>query len=166
MTLRMIALAALTSAGLVAVPAGFATTAFAQPANISFGARTDDAMNERLKTVFGESLAYKGFFERLQTAVADGEKMTVARMVAYPFSTQVDGEQMTLRNRWQFHKVYDQVMTPGVVAAIEDHGYQDMIVGKPGVGLGEGDLWFADVDDSLTADIKIIAINQRAGAGV
>lgn len=166
MTMRMLALAALTSAGLVAVPLTAAANALPSASATTFGAASPDAMSERMKAVYGESHAYRTFFERLQAAVSKDQKMTVARMVAYPFRTMVNGESVTLRNRWQFHEVYDQVISAGVRAAIEAQDFKDLIVAPSGVGVGSGDLWFADVNDGRKADIRIIAINQRGEAGV
>lgn len=121
-------------------------------------------VDAQLTKNFGESATFKTFLSDLQKAVADEDKKAVAAMVAYPFKTKVKGEETTLAKEADFVKAYDDVMTPNIVNAIRDQKYEALTVTAQGVGIGTGQVWFAKSGTGADAKIKLIAVNQNAGA--
>lgn len=160
MNVRKLALASFTALAVAGTPIALSATPSAQPAASDRAGRVD----AQIARAFGDTAAFKAFYDKLKDAVTGEKKMTVARMVSYPFKTMVGGEWKTLKNRWQFVEAYDRVIRPGIVVTVRDQDYADLIVTEMGVAFGSGDLWFGTVGDGDKAEIRIIAINQNVGA--
>lgn len=117
-------------------------------------------VDERLAMLFGESEPYKAFLADLQAATAREDKKAVATMVAYPFKTRVAGKDMTFENATGLQKAYDDVFTPGVLAAIKSQTYENLFANDMGVMIGNGEVWYSGISEGDDAAIKIIGINQ------
>lgn len=119
-------------------------------------------VDKALTDTFGASEPYKQFFEVLQKEVGDGDKKAVAKLVAYPFKTKVDGADVTYEKEADLVKAYDDVFTSKVVDAVKAQTYENLVVNDLGVSIGSGNVWFKAA--SATEPVKIIAVNQGAGA--
>jgi hypothetical protein len=134
------------------------------PATPAAPTRTVADVDGELTTHFGEAESFKTFFADLQKAVAAEDKKAVAAMVSYPFKTKMAGEEKTFDNEAAFTRAYDDIMRPAMVVAIRDQTYETLTVTPQGVGIGSGEVWFAESGAGADAAVKIIAINQSTEA--
>ena len=128
--------------------------------NTSEGAG-EQAVNDAIDRVLGDHARYREVFARLQQAVAAGDAPAVAALVAYPFTTRIDGRQVKLEDAAAFAAHYDRIVTPAVADAIARQKYADVMVSAKGVMLGNGEAWLNGVcRDRACArpEVKVIAI--------
>lgn len=121
----------------------------------------DEDISTRLDQLFGAHAPYEAFLSALQQAVAAGDEDRVAAMVAYPLEVTVDGRRVALPSPERFVERYDQLLTPGVEAAIAGQRYATLFANADGVMIGDGEVWFSGVcGDAGCAEVsvKIIAI--------
>lgn len=113
-------------------------------------------MNETLDTLFGEHERLETFFSDLQHAIANDDAAGLAAMVSYPISVKIDGESTSIGSEGEFVADFDRILTPGVKEAVEAQSYETLFANWQGVMIGDGEIWFAIVDD----EPRIIAINN------
>ena len=117
-------------------------------------------VDKQLTTLFGDPAPYKAFLTDLQKATADGDEKAVAAMVSYPFTTKVDGKDVTFESAADLTKSYDDVFTPGVLVAIKSQTYETLFANDMGVMIGNGQVWFSEIGEGEEKAVKIIGINQ------
>jgi hypothetical protein len=126
-------------------------------------AQTAAEVNSYLDSEAGGHKPYEEFFTRLKTAVADGDKETVASMVDYPFHARIKGKAVKIRDQKHFVADYDQVITSKVKDAVAKQTYATLFANWQGVMIGDGEVWFNGIcsDDSCKQQtVKITAIND------
>ncbi len=78
-------------------------------------------------------------------AVKNGDKKTVASMMAYPVRAQVAGKKRGFRNAGEFIASYDAIFTPAYRQAVVNSNPRDMSSSWRGIMLGEaGEVWLND----------------------
>lgn len=122
----------------------------------SAAAQSAAETNETLDTLFGSHAPYQQFFETLQKAIAAGDKKTVALMVDYPFRARIGGKAVKINDAVHFATDYDKIITLRVKQAVTRQTYQTLFVNWQGVAIGDGEVWFSGVGDT----IGITAIND------
>jgi hypothetical protein len=137
----------------IAVALAFSGGAFAQ---------TDQEVDARMDALFGAHEPYRAFFDRLQHAVAAGDKKAVADMVSYPVAVHRAGKETTLRTKRDFIAQYQSIFTPQLVDVVARQKYATLFVRDQGAMIGDGEIWFSGVcrDNACTqSDVKITAFN-------
>jgi hypothetical protein len=89
---------------------------------------------------------------RCWLALRDGDRETVADLVAYPLSVVVGGRRLQLRTRAQFLARYEAIVTPRLRAAVLASVPRHLFVRDDGAMLGAGDIW-------IGATGRLVAIN-------
>lgn len=118
-------------------------------------------MDKSLDALFGGHKPYADFFARLQTAVASGDKATVAGLVDYPFQARIGGKAVKIKDAAHFSADYDKVITAKVKAAVAKQTYATLFANWQGVMIGDGEIWFSGVGkDANHMAVKITAIND------
>lgn len=115
-------------------------------------------MDKSLDQLFGAHKPYAEFFTKLQTAIAAGDKATVAGLVDYPFQARIGDKAVKIRDAAHFIADYDRVITAKVKAAVAKQTYATLFANWQGVMIGDGEIWFSGVGDGK--QVKIIAIND------
>ena len=116
-----------------------------------------DDIAERLKIAGIDSpQAAKDFLDSMQTAAAKEDKAAIANLVRYPFTTYKAGEvQREYSDPSELIADFDNVVTAGVLAEIQNASYEDIFVNYQGAMIGNGAVWFMNYDEG----IRIKAIN-------
>lgn len=129
-------------------------------------AGSDKETDARLDTLMGADShgQYHQFFNKLQKAVKEKDKKTVAEMVDYPITVTVSHKETDIADSRAFVQAYDSVFTDRLVNIILHQTYADLFVNSTGVMVGEqGEVWFSglcSVKDCSKFDIKIMQINN------
>lgn len=126
-------------------------------------AQSDEQVDRRLETLFGEAQPYREFFIALKQALAAGDRQAVADMVEYPLRTRIAGKPATIPAPDAFLAHYDELMTPAVSAAVEKQRYGELFANSQGVMIGDGKVWFSGIcgdPQCTTQTVRIIAINN------
>jgi predicted component of type VI protein secretion system len=137
---------------LIAALSGFialSTPAFAQ---------TDADMNKRLDETEGEHKPFAEFFAKRQKAVAAEDKAAVAAMVNYPLLSHSNAGSVQIKDAKHFLADYDKLITAKVKTAVAKQTYATLFTNWQGVMIGDGEIWFDQVGDSL--EVKVYAINN------
>jgi hypothetical protein len=148
---------------LIAGIALAATVAAAALFSSSAGAQTAGEVNQSLDQLFGDHKPYQAFFAKLQKAVADTDKATVAGLISYPFQARIKGKAVKIRDAQHFIADYDKVITAKVAGAVAKQSYATLFANAQGVMIGDGEVWFSGVcsDSSCKQQtIQITAIND------
>lgn len=119
-------------------------------------AQTVTEMNETLDTLFGEHERFEVFFTELQQAVADDDEAGLAEMVAYPISVNIEGASTEIADEAAFASNFDEIVTADIKDAVTSQSYEDLFANWQGIMIGDGEVWFSLVDDT----VKIITINN------
>ena len=125
-------------------------------------AQSDQEVDARMDALFGAHEPYHAFFDRLQRAVAAGDRNAVASMVAYPIAVHRAGKDTTLRTRRDFVAYYPSIFTPKLVDIVARQKYATLFVRDQGAMIGDGEIWFSGVcrDQACTqSDVRITAFN-------
>ncbi|HEY9279613.1 MAG TPA: hypothetical protein VIP51_06015 [Eoetvoesiella sp.] len=125
-------------------------------------AQSEQQVNARLDSLFGEHEPYRTFLEKFKEAVVSGDKKKVATMIHYPLNVFAQ-KASKIRSRKELLSKYDKVFTKDIIAAVQRQHYADLFVRDQGVMIGDGEVWFR----GLCADkackrrtVKVITINQ------
>lgn len=78
---------------------------------------------------------------RCWVALRDGDRQTMADLVAYPLTVVVGGRRIRLRTRAQFLARYEAIVTPRLRAAVLASVPRHLFVRDQGAMLGAGDIW-------------------------
>ncbi|MGK9171117.1 hypothetical protein KXR53_32795 [Inquilinus limosus] len=127
------------------------------------GAQSAAEVNSNLDTLFGDHKPYEQFFAKLKTAVADGDKETVASMIDYPFQARISGKAVKIRDQGHFVADYDQIITSKVKNAVAKQTYETLVANWQGVMIGDGEVWFSGICNDAACNkstIRITAIND------
>lgn len=125
-------------------------------------AQTDQDVDARIDALFGAHEPFRAFFDRLQQAVAAGDKNAVADMIAYPIAVHRAGKDTTLRSKRDFIANYPSIFTPQLVDIVARQKYATLFVRDEGAMIGNGEIWFSGVcrDNACKqSDVKITAFN-------
>lgn len=121
-------------------------------------AQTAAEVDSSLDTLFGDHKSYRAFFEKLQSAVAAGDKQAVAGMVDYPFHGRIAGKAVRIRDAAHFVADYDKIVTDKVKASVAKQTYATLFANWQGISIGDGEVWFSGVGAANV--IRITAIND------
>lgn len=87
--------------------------------------------------------AMSSFLRRLQTRVAEGRKLQVADLIAYPLNAWINGKNQEVRSKQEFIRLYDQIFTsPLKRQLLEQRPACLSRVGAQGFSFGSGEMWF------------------------
>lgn len=121
-------------------------------------AQTDADMNKRLDETEGGHKPFAEFFPKLQKAIASDDKAAVAAMVNYPFVAYSKTGSVQIKDAKHFIADYDKLITAKVKAAVAKQTYATLFTNWQGVMIGDGEIWFDQVGDSM--EVKVYAINN------
>ena len=115
------------------------------------------AVTERLADMGIENPeAVKTFLADMRAAASSQNQEAIADLVRYPFTTYDTGEPLkTYESSAALLEDFNQVVTPTVIEAMRNAQYSELFSNYQGVMIGNGEVWFDQVDQSL----KIRAIN-------
>jgi hypothetical protein len=119
-------------------------------------------VDARLDALFGSHESVKQFLMSLKEDSANKRWPAIAAVVAYPIKIRIAGHRVRISNPSEFMAHTEDLLTPGVLAAIERQTYASLFANDRGVMIGDGELWFSAVcrsADCKNAPMKIIAIN-------
>jgi hypothetical protein len=125
-------------------------------------AQTDQDVDAHIDALFGAHEPFRAFFDRLQQAVAAGDKNAVADMISYPIAVHRAGKETTLRSKRDFIARYQSIFTPQLVDIVARQKYAMLFVRDQGAMIGNGEIWFSGVcrDNACKqSDVKITAFN-------
>lgn len=121
-------------------------------------AQTAKEVDASLDGLFGGHASTQRFLEALKAAVAADDRPGVAALVDYPLKTRMGGKAVTVKDAAHFVAGYDKIMTDKVKKAIGRQTYTQLFANWQGVMIGDGEVWFAPLDNS--DKIRITAINN------
>ncbi|SAL01303.1 hypothetical protein [Caballeronia ptereochthonis] len=125
-------------------------------------AQSDQEVDARMDALVGAHEPYRAFFDRLQHAVAAGDRNAVADMVSYPITVRAAGRKTTLRSKRDFVARYQSIFTPKLVDTVARQKYATLFVRDQGAMIGDGGIWFSGVcrDEACKrSDVRITAFN-------
>ena len=93
---------------------------------------------------------FKKFLQKLQSWVADGNKDSVASVIAYPLRNP------KVKDKATFIAKYDDYITANVKKALKEQNLKQVFRNSQGAMIGDGKLWFNETKDGY----RIIAINK------
>lgn len=102
--------------------------------------------------------AVEKFFNDLQEAVGKNERAKVTSMVAYPIKVRMGRHIIMLRKKSDLLEKYDSVFNRKIKEAVRKQKVTELFVNWRGVMIGNGEIWFNQLDDSK--NIRITAINN------
>jgi hypothetical protein len=86
------------------------------------------------------------FFDKLQKAVASGNRNEVSTMINYPLHVNTrSGTKFVIDSRADLMRQYDAVFTPPIRNAIVTEKPARLIGGRAGVAVGSGMVWISGV---------------------
>lgn len=119
------------------------------------------AVNAAIDNVLGDHAPYERAITGLRAAIKAGDRDAVAALVAYPFTTRVDGKATKVADATAFVARYDDIVTPAIARVIGEQRYADLFVNQRGVMFGNGEAWINGVcADASCAhpDVRVVAI--------
>lgn len=137
------------------------------PAHLAQRSDAEQAVNDRLTSLFGKYEPYRDFFFQLQAAVSQGDRAEVASLINYPLRfSSLEGATEQIENSEQFLANYDRIMTGPLRSSIANQKYEDLFARDQGVMIGRGEVWFSGIcaPGSCQEDVavKVITISQNA----
>ncbi|EHD13618.1 hypothetical protein CIN_18100 [Commensalibacter intestini A911] len=127
---------------------------------------TAQTMDSQLDGLYGTHEIYHHFFDALKDSIIQRHKDQVAAVIRYPLIVQLNKKQVKIKNKQQFIKHYDQIITPKIEQVVKEQQYVGMLSTYRGMAFGNGEIWFAGLcpkktckDHSKTV-VKIIGINN------
>lgn len=140
--------------------AGEAPTVLANDADASAGAG-DKAVSDAIDNNLGDHEKYQAVIKALQNAVAAADAASVAALVDYPISVEIDGKATIIKDERDFVARYKGFMTAQIANAIVATKYSDLLVNSKGVMFGQGQAWLNGIckDDACKAlDVKLVTL--------
>jgi len=127
------------------------------------------AINASIDSALGDHDKYETVINAYQKAVAEGDPMAVATLVDYPFEATLDGKKTAIKDRADFVKNYDQIITPAIAGVVKAQKYSELMVNSQGVMFGSGETWINGICKKGSADCsefeaKVVTI-QSGGSG-
>jgi len=102
---------------------------------------------QRLESEMGESELHTAFFNELKAAFEIMDKVSIASMIRYPYKGYWNGLDKMIESEAEFLEVFDQLITPRIVATVREQEFYDLYVSDRytarGVIIGSGELFFA-----------------------
>ena len=121
-------------------------------------------IDQSIDTLLGDHTKVRRLVTDLQQAVAKHDAAAVAALVHYPIKVKLHGKPTYLNNPKAFIKNYDHIITPDIVAVIQNQKYEDLFVNYQGAMFGEGEVWITGfcVDNACKPpDIKVGTIQSN-----
>lgn len=139
-------------------PAPQAPVQTTAPSTAPANAAADSAIDDQIKNVLGgDPKAYHDVFDRLQKAMAAGDKAAVAALVSYPLDAKVDGNPIKIANAQDFVANWDQIVTPQIAKAVADQQFASVMVNQNGLMIGSGEVWISGVcDDTACKNSRVL----------
>ena len=100
--------------------------------------------------------AYRGFLERLQSAVRSGDKPGVIRLVGLPLRVNYSSGAQTYSDRAAVERDFARIFTPRVRRAVLGQKTGKLFVRDLGAMVGDGELWFSE---GPSGEVRITAVN-------
>jgi hypothetical protein len=98
------------------------------------------------------------FFRDLQEAVAKDDHGRVAAMIHYPITVRISGRKVKVQKSGDLLKQYTLVLNRRVKQAVAQQKVDDLFVNWQGVMIGNGAIWFNQLNNSK--ELRITAINN------
>jgi hypothetical protein len=133
------------------------------PAAINIDPQTDKAIDLML----GDHAAYHKAMTDFQKAVAAKDVESVAAMVRYPMTLDIDGSKVVIESRSRFKQYYGRIITPESAKVIVGSQYSDVMISGKGVLLGDGQTFMAGDcagSDCKKVDVKIASFRPAPAA--
>ena len=91
----------------------------------------------------------------------------VAALVDYPFEATLDGRKTAIKDRADFVRNYDQIITPAIAGVVKAQKYSELMVNGQGVMFGSGETWINGVCKQGSAncsefEVKVVTIQPAA----
>ena len=122
------------------------------------------SVDQSIDSLLGDHTKVRQLVTDLQQAVAKHDAAAVAALVHYPIKVKLHGKPTYLNNPKAFIKNYDHIITPDIVAVIQNQKYEDLFVNYQGAMFGEGEVWITGfcVDNACKPpDIKVGTIQSN-----
>jgi hypothetical protein len=105
-----------------------------------------------------DSQKFNDLFISIQEAVSSDSKALIADNVLYPLRVNNKDGHFEIIDKEEFINSYDEIITDKVKSALIDQTIEDLFVNYQGVMVGNGEIWFASLEDE--SQYGIITINQ------
>jgi hypothetical protein len=80
-------------------------------------------------------------FRKLRNAVVSGNQEAVADVMGFPVDLNNGGKIVAIRNRAEFNRRYDEMLTPAVIKHFAQASPQAVLCRGDGVGFANGTVW-------------------------
>ncbi len=104
--------------------------------------------DDDLIRIFGEAAEYRRVFNEVQSTIRDDDREGFAALVHYPFTIYREKKTCcgsdavdTIEDSEEFIEKFDEIVTPGVRAAIKNQDFNKLSLGWRGLGFDLGVLW-------------------------
>lgn len=98
----------------------------------------------------------RAFLADLQASVRADDRQRVALMCRFPLLVGLDGRSRRVRNRSEFVKDYDRIITSSMKKAIANQIPECLFANWQGVMIGRGEVWF---EEEKNGSLKIKTLN-------
>ena len=135
--------------------------AFAAPAL----AQSVEAVNDQLALQFGDDGRMERAIIDFQQAVRDGDVETVAALVSYPITINIDGVDREFADAEAFAADYNDIMTPDIAEVVAGQDYGALFVNSQGAMFGQGEVWitaFCEDESCNSWEPKVVTIQHTA----
>lgn len=148
-------------------PTGAAAAATAPPAaSATTPVDADADVDAQITNVLGgDPKAYHAVFDKLQKAMAAGDKAGVAALVAYPLEATIEGRKQKIANAQALVANWNRIMTPEITQAVANQKFSDVMVNQDGLMIGDGQVWISGICQDRacsTSTVKVTTIQPVA----
>lgn len=98
-------------------------------------------------------------FDLIKNALKDNDKDMFADYVAYPIKVNIDGERTDVKNKEEFIKKFDIIISEDLKNKFLNQKVEDLFVNQYGIMVGDGEFWMSEITGTKY-QFSIYAINN------
>ena len=125
--------------------------------NLSLSHGIGDSYEHRYPSATSGTKEIEAFARNIKLYVKDNKKQALAELVEYPINVTVNNSKVSIDDAKEFEQNYDKIFKADFKERISNCYSKYLFSNYMGIMLGNGEVWFGNVDDKR---LRIIAINN------
>lgn len=97
------------------------------------------------------------FAKKIKLYVTENNKTGLADLIAYPIKVSINGSKVTINNKEEFERKYDDIISAEFKEKINNCYTKYLFSNYMGIMLGNGEIWFESLNNN---GLKVYAINN------
>lgn len=89
--------------------------------------------------------------------MTENNKTGLADLIAYPIKVSINGSKVTINNKEEFERKYDDIISAEFKEKINNCYTKYLFSNYMGIMLGNGEIWFESLNNN---GLKVYAINN------